>query len=431
MAGNDMSMVPLSFTFSDDLVELVKENKVPMSRIDDAVRRILRVKFQLGLFDNAMPDPTLRANFGKAEYPAAALQAARESLVLLQNKNNILPFSKDQKILVTGPTADSMISLNNGWTYVWQGSEPSLYPKDKPTVQAAIAEKLGGGNVTFVPGTRIVRKAGSPSNSNPTNIDQEVDIPAAVNAAKNADAVVLCLGEGSYTEHPGNIADLTLPDIQLKLADAIIATGKPVVLVLVEGRPRVISRIADKVGGILAAFNPGNEGGRAIADVLFGDYNPDGKLPITYPRSPGYFPTYDVPRYERVSGNDVMFSPQFEFGSGLSYTTFAYSDLLLSARSIGVSDKLNVSFKITNTGKRAGNETAILFLRDEIASMTPPGKRVKRFAKVRLEPGQSKTLTFSLAREDLEFVSFDNRPIAEPGDFTIMVGGLSAVFTLK
>ncbi|MEK7855332.1 MAG: glycoside hydrolase family 3 N-terminal domain-containing protein [Acidobacteriota bacterium] len=431
LAGNDMSMVPLSFTFSDDLIELVKENKVPMSRIDDVVRRILRVKFQLGLFDNAMPDPSLRANFGTAEYPAAALQAARESLVLVQNKNNILPFSKEQKILVTGPTADSMISLSNSWTYVWQGSEPSLYPKDKPTVQAAIAEKLGGGNVTFVPGTRIVRKAGSPSNSNPTNIDQEVDIPAAVNGAKNADAVVLCLGEGSYTEHPGNIADLTLPDIQLKLAEAIIATGKPVVLVLVEGRPRVISRIADKVGGILAAFNPGNEGGRAIADVLFGDYNPDGKLPITYPRSPGYFPTYDVPRYERVSGNDVMFSPQFEFGSGLSYTTFTYSDLKLSAGSIGMSDKLNVSFKITNTGKRAGNETAILFLRDEVASLTPPGKRLKRFAKVRLEPGRSKTVIFTLGLEDFEFINFDNKPIAEPGDFTIMVGGLSAVFTLR
>ncbi len=431
MAGNDVSMVPLSFSFSDHLVDLVKEKTVPMSRIDDAVRRILSVKFQLGLFDNAMPDPSLRSNFGRAEYPATALQAARESIVLLQNRNNILPLSKDKKILVTGPTADSLISLNNGWTYVWQGSEPSLYPRDKLTVRAAIAEKLGRGKVTFVQGTRIVRRPGSPSNSNPTNIDQEVDIPAAVNAAKDADAVVLCLGEGSYTEHPGNIADLTLPEVQLKLAEAIIATGKPVVLVLVEGRPRVVSRIADKVDAVVAAFNPGNEGGRAIADVVFGDYNPDGKLPVTYPRSAGYFPTYDMPRYERVSGGDAAFSPQWEFGTGLSYTTFEYSDLRLSSGSITRPDVLTVSFTITNTGRRAGKETVILYLRDEVAAVTPPAKRVRRFAKVHLDPGEMKNVTFIVGLEDLEYTGLDNRRVAEPGEFTVLVGGLSAKFTLK
>jgi beta-glucosidase len=268
MAGIDMSMVPLSYTFSDHLIELVNEKKVPMSRIDDAVRRILRVKFDLGLFENAMPDESLRANVGRPEYEDAALRAARESIILLQNKNNSLPLAKDKKVLLTGPTADSLISLNNGWTYVWQGSEPGLYPKNKPTVQAAIAEKLGGANVTFVPGTKIVRRAGSPSNNNPTNIDEEVDIPAAVRAARSADAVVLCLGEGSYTEHPGNISDLTLPDLQLALAEQIIATGKPVILVLVQGRPRLINKIVDRVDGIVLAMNPGNEGGRAIADNL-------------------------------------------------------------------------------------------------------------------------------------------------------------------
>ncbi len=431
LAGNDMSMVPLSYSFSDHLIELVKEKKVPMSRIDDAVRRILRVKFELGLFENAMPDASLRANFGRSEYPVAALQAARESITLLQNKNNILPLAKDKKILVTGPTADSMISLNNGWTYVWQGSEPSLFPKDKPTIQAAIAEKLGSGNVTYVPGTRIVRKAGSPSNSNPTNIDQEVDIPAAVAAARQADTVVLCLGEGSYTEHPGNIDNLTLPEPQLKLAEAIIATGKPVVLVLSQGRPRVIRRIADKVAGILVSFNPGNEGGRAFADVIFGDYSPDGKLPITYPRSPGYFPTYDTQRFERVSGTDLAFQPQFEFGTGLSYTTFAYSDLRLSAKSIRISDELTVSFRVTNTGKRAGKETAILCLRDEFASITPAAKRVRRFAKVSLGVGESKTISFKINREDLQFINTDNKPTVEPGDFTILVGNLTDTFKLN
>jgi len=341
-----------------------------------------------------------------------------------------LPLGKDKKILVTGPTADSLISLNNGWTYVWQGSEPSLFPKDKSTVQAAIAEKLGGDKVTFVPGTRIVRKAGTPSNNNPTNIDEEVDIPAAVAAAKNADSVVLCLGEGSYTEHPGNIEDLTLPEIQLKLAEAIIATGRPVVIVLVEGRPRVISRIADKVDGILMAYNPGNDGGRAIADVLFGDYNPDGKLPITYPRSPGYFPTYDTQPFGKFPAGSP-FSPQFEFGHGLSFTTFKYEDLKLSAISIGSGEKLNVSFKITNIGKLAGKETAILYVRDEVASITPPAKRVKRFAKVSLEPGEIRILSFTLDRRDLEFIDATNKPVAEPGEFTVLVGGLSDTFRLN
>jgi len=429
MAGIDMSMVPLSYSFSDNLIELVKEKKVPMSRIDDAVRRILRVKFELGLFDNAMPDPSLRANFGKAEYADTALQAARESITLLQNKNNILPLVKDKKILVTGPTADSLISLNNGWTYVWQGSEPSLYPTDKPTIQAAIKEKLGG-NVTYVPGTRIVRKAGTKSNNNPTNIDEEVDIPAAVAAAKAVDTVVLCLGEGSYTEHPGNIDDLTLPETQIRLAEAMIATGKHVVLVLAEGRPRVISRIADRVDAVLMAYNPGNEGGRAIADVIFGDYNPGGKLPITYPRTPGYFPTYDAQTFGKIDAG-AMFSSQWEFGHGLSYTTFEYSDLKLSARSIGANDTITATFRIKNTGKRAGKETAILYLRDEVASITPAGKRVKRFEKVSLEPGETKTVKVTLRHEDLQFINLDNKPVAEPGEFTIIVGGLSHTFTLK
>jgi beta-glucosidase len=429
MAGIDMSMVPLSYSFSDYLIELVKEKKVPMSRIDDAVRRILRVKFENGLFENAMPDASLRANFATPEYPAVALQAARESITLLQNKNNILPLGKDKKILVTGPTADSLISLNNGWTYVWQGSEPSLYPKDRLTVQAAIAQKLGGGKVSFVPGTRIVRKAGTPSNNNPTNIDEEIDISAAVAAARTADTVVLCLGEGSYTEHPGNIDDLTLPEIQLKLAEAIIATGKPVVVVLVEGRPRVI-RIADRVDGIVAAFNPGNEGGLAIADVLFGDYNPNGKLPITYPRSPGYFPPYDTQPFGRFPAGSP-FSPQFEFGHGLSYTIFQYSDLKLSSDSMAKGGTIAATVRVANTGRLDGKETVIMFVRDEVASLTPAAKRVRRFAKIDLRAGESKTLAFTLRPGDLSYVGLDNKPVIEPGEFTVMIGGQAAKFTLR
>lgn len=427
LAGNDMSMVPLSFSFSDHLVELVKEKKVPMSRIDDAVRRILRVKFELGLFENAGPDPSLSSNFGRAEYASMALTAARDSIVLLKNRNSLLPLTKNQKVLVTGPTADSMISLNNGWTYVWQGSEPTLYPADKPTIRRAITEKLGAENVTFVQGTRIVRRAGSPSNSTPTNIDEEVDIAAAAAAARNADAVVLCLGEGSYTEHPGNIADLTLPAMQLKLAEAVIAAGKPVVLVMVQGRPRIIRQISDRVDAIAVAFNPGNEGGRAIADVLFGDHNPSGKLPVTYPRFPGYMPTYDFPRFERVTGGEA-FAPEFEFGHGLSYTSFVYSDLTAKPQPNGTVD---ISITVKNSGSRAGNETVILFVRDEVASITPAAKRVRRFAKVVFDPGEQKTVRFTLDRTDLSFYDANAKLKFEAGEFTAMAGSLTAKFNLK
>ena len=284
-----------------------------------------------------------------------------------------------------------MISLNNGWTYVWQGSEPSLYPKDKPTIQKAIEAKVGAASFRFVPGTRLIRRAGSPSNSSPTDIDEEVDIAAAVEAAKASDVVVLCLGEGSYTEHPGSIADLTLPEMQLQFAERLIATGKPVVLVLSQGRPRVISRIADKVAGIVLAFDPGNEGGSAFADVLFGDYNPNGKLPVTYPRSPGYLTTYDANAFDRVMDARKLptFRPQFEFGYGLSYTSFAYSDLKLSSDRLSKNGNLNVSVTVTNTGKRSGKETVILYVRDEVATLTPAAKRVRSFAKVDLAEGES------------------------------------------
>lgn len=433
MAGIDMSMVPLSYSFSDNLIALVKEKKVPMSRIDDAVRRILRVKFELGLFDNAMPDKSLLLNFGKAEYAGASLEAARESIVLLKNENNILPLAKNRKVLVTGATSDSLISLNNGWTYVWQGSEPALYPKDKPTIQRAIEEKIGGKNFTFVQGTRIIRRPNSPSNSNPTDIDEEVDIKKAVDEAKDSDVVVLCLGEGSYTEHPGSISDLSLPETQLKFAEAIIATGKPVILVLAEGRPRVISRIADKVQGILLALNPGNEGGRAVADVLFGDYNPNGKLPFTYPRTSGFHMTYDQPVFENLTRDFKRspFYPQFEFGFGLSYTNYQYSNLRVSPQTIPMNGEITINVDVKNTGNRAGKETIILYLRDEVASTTPARKRVKRFAKIYLEAGQSKTLTFKLNREDFSFINTDNKQTVEAGDFTVMIGELNGKFTLR
>jgi beta-glucosidase len=431
MAGIDMSMVPLDYSFADNLIALAKEGAVPQSRIDEAVRRILKVKYELGLFENPNPNAALKSKIGLAESRQASLQAARESMTLLKNTSDLLPLAKNRKVLVTGPTADSLLSLNNGWSYVWQGSEESLYPKDRPTIRRAIEAKVGAANVTYVPGTKITRRAGSPSNGTPTNIESEVDIPAAVRAARDADVVLLCLGEGSYTETPGNIPDLTLGEPQLKLAEAIEATGKPVVLVLVEGRPRIINRIVDKAGAVLMAYNPGNEGGQAIADVLFGDFNPSGKLPFTYPRTPNGLLTYDHKAFETERFDNAGFTPQFEFGSGLSYTTFTYGDLRLNKKTIAGNEDVSVSVTVKNSGKRAGKEVVQLYLSDLVASLSPPGIRLKRFAKVYLDPGQTRTLTFKLRPDDLSFIDANNKRVVEPGEFEVAIAGLKDRFILK
>lgn len=430
MAGVDMSMVPSDYSFADLLVALVKEGAVPQARIDEAVRRILRVKFELGLFDNSMPDANLKSKIGLKESRQVALQAARESITLLKNTGDLLPLSKNKRVLVTGPTADSMISLNNGWSYVWQGSEPSLYPRDRPTIRQAIENKIGSSSITYVPGTSITRRTGSPSNSTPTNIEQEVDIPAAVEAARQSDVVVLCLGEGSYCETPGSIPDLTIGEPQIRLAKAIAAIRKPMIIVLVEGRPRLINSIADSAGAIVMAYNPSNEGGQAIADVLFGDVNPSGKLPFTYPRATNGLITYDHRPFE-TEGDHAAIRPQFEFGFGLSYTTFSYRDLRLSRKTISGNEDLRLSVTVSNTGRRAGSEVVQLYLSDLVASISPPGKRLKRFAKIELQPGEQRTVNFTLRRDDLSFIGSDNKPVVEPGDFEVMIGGLKERFTLK
>jgi len=433
MAGIDMSMVPLDYSFADHLLALVKEGAVPQSRIDEAVRRILRVKFELGLFEKPTFDPAMKTKFATPESRQVSLDAARESLTLLKNADNILPLAKNAKVLVTGPTADSLISMNNGWSYVWQGSEESLYPKDRHTIRQAIEAKIGTANVTYVPGTRIFRKPNTTSNNNPTDQEEEVDIPAAVRAAQNVDVVILALGEGSYCETPGNITDLTLGAPQLKLAEAILATGKPVVLVLVEGRPRIINRIADDMKAVLMAYNPSNEGGTAVADVLFGDINPSGKLPYTYPRTPNGLITYDHKSFEteNTAFGNMAFKPQFAFGEGLSYTTFAYSDLRVDKQTISGNEELTISVTVANSGRRAGKEAVLVYVSDLVATLSPPNKRLRRFAKVNLEPGQNRTLTFKLRREDLSFIGPDNKPIAEPGEFTVTIGGLTQRFILK
>jgi len=377
-----------------------------------------------------MPRAAWKSHIGLPESRQVSLEAAQESLTLLKNANDLLPLSKNRRVLITGPTADSLISLNNAWTYVWQGSEPSLYPKDRPTIRRAIETKLGAANVTYAPGTSITRRPASPSNSTPTNVEQEVDIPAAVAAAQSADVVILCLGEGSYCETPGSITDLTLGEPQLKLAEAIEATGKPIVIVLVEGRPRIINRIVDRAGAILMAYNPGNEGGQAIADALFGDVNPSGKLPFTYPRAVNGLINYDARAFE-TEGENAAVRPQFEFGYGLSYTNFTYSNLRLGKQTISAGEEVPVSITVTNAGHRAGKEVVQLYVSDLVASIAPAGKRLKRFAKVSLLPDESRTLNFQLRREDLSFISSENKPVVEPGDFEVTVGGLKSKFTLR
>ncbi len=335
LAGIDMSMVPSDYSFSNLLLELAQEGKVPGTRIDEAVRRILTVKYQLGLFDDPLRGINSKTVIGSPESRQVSLEAAREAITLLKNENHALPLAKTAHVLVTGPDADSLIPLNNGWSYTWQGDRASMYPKDRATILKAIQEKIGAANVTYVPGTTY---------------NKEVDFAKAAEAASKADAVVICLGEWAYAETPGNIPDLTLPDAQLYLALKIMETKKPVILVLTEGRPRVISRIADPAKAIVMAYNPSNEGGQAIADVLFGDVNPSGKLPITYPRSTNRLLTYDHKVFEGEDWGEgkAAAAPQFEFGAGLSYTNFSYSDLHVAPATASGSQTVRVDVTVKN-----------------------------------------------------------------------------------
>jgi len=416
MAGVDMSMVPSDYSFSDLLLQLVNENKVPVSRIDEAVRRVLMFKYELGLFDDPMRGANSNVVVGSPESRKAALESAHESITLLKNDKQTLPLAKTAHVLVVGPNADSLIPLDNGWSYTWQGDKASTYPTDYPTIRKAIEEKIGAANVTFAAGSTY---------------DRDADSDKAAAAAANVDAVVLCLGEWAYAETPGNIRDMDLPEAQIHLAEKMYNAGKPVIVVLTEGRPRVIHSIVDKAGAIVMAYNPGNEGGQAIADVLFGDTNPSGKLPVTYPRWPNRLYTYDHKLFEgeewNVSPEDL---PQFPFGFGLSYTTFEYSDLQVTPSGSG-DQKIQVSVTVKNTGSRSGKEVVELFIGQQAASITPPLKRLRRFAKISLQPGETHRCAFELNRDDLSFIGADNKKTVEPGKFRVMVGSLTGNFEWK
>ena len=414
MAGVDMSMVPYDFSFYNYLLELVKEGAVPMWRIDEAVSRILAVKMQVGLFDNPYPNKELLKEFAKEEFTAINLNAARESIILTKNENNILPLSKTTKVLVTGPTANMLSVLNGGWTITWQGNEESLYPAEKNTVLEAIQNKVGSKNVNYVEGC---------------SFDKDINTNKAVTEAKNSDVVIICLGEAAYCETPGSIFDLNLNKAQLDLANKIMETGKPVILIMLEGRPRVITDITQKAKGILIGFLPGMEGGNAIADVLFGDVNPSGKLPVTYPKTPNGITLYDYKPIEKFDGND--YNPLWPFGYGLSFTTFEYSNLKISSQEITENEELTVKIDVKNTGKMAGKEVVQLYLTDMYGSVTRPNKQLKGFEKVLLNPGEVKTVEFKLNKQHLSFIGLENKRIVEPGDFVITIENHTANFGLK
>ena len=422
LAGIDMSMVPLDYRFSDLLLQLVQEGQVPEARINEAVRRILTLKYQLGLFSDPLRGSEASTKLATPESRQASLTAAQESITLLKNENRTLPLAKSARVLVTGPDAGSLIPLNNGWSYTWQGNKASAYPtQGYATIVDAIRQKIGADHVTYVPGA---------------SYDKETDIAQATEAATaaNVDAIVVCLGEWAYAETPGNIADLALPDAQIHLAQKMIESGKPVILVLTEGRPRLIRPIADSTRAIVMAYNPGNEGGQAIADILFGDVNPSGKLPITYPRYANMLFTYDHKALEGdYEENAALFAPQFEFGYGLSYTNFAYSDLqvMMTPGVTSGDQRIQVEVTVKNTGDRAGKEVLELFADEQAASITPPLKRLKRFAKILLQPGESTRYVFSLHKEDLSFINAENKSVIEPGLFDVQIGGLKQTFAWK
>lgn len=413
-AGVDMSMVPYDYTFFTYLVELVKEGKVSMARINEAVHRILKVKYELGLFERPVGNPADYPKFGSEEYRMASVQAANEAITLLKNNSNVLPLKKSMKVLVTGPTANTMRSLDGGWSYTWQGDESDKFAANKNTILEAIQQKIGKNNVSYEAGAAF---------------DSLQNIDEAVNAAKKADVVVLCLGELSYTENVGNIEDLNLPPAQIQLAQALGKTGKPVILVLAEGRPRIVTDAEKLSAATLMAYLPGNEGGDAIASILFGDVNPSGKLPITYPRFPNALNNYYRKNLENGNPDDKHgYNPLYEFGTGLSYTTFSYNNLHISKPELKDNETLTVTVDVKNTGQVEGKESVLLYTSQQYASIAPDTKRLRAYDKISLKPGETKTVSFKITPKDLAFVNDISKTVTEAGEFKIMVGDQTQSF---
>ena len=421
-AGIDMSMDPYDWKFCTLLKELVEEGEVPMSRIDDAVRRVLRLKYRLNLFEKPYYDLKDFPLFGSAEHAAAALKAAEESLVLLKNTDGILPLAKGKKILLTGPNANSMRSLNGGWSYTWQGSNAEDCSEPYNTILEAFTNKFGAENIIYEAGVTYNEKGNWWDENAP-------EIEKAVAAAAQADYIVACIGENSYCETPGNLTDLTLSENQRNLVKALAKTGKPIILVLNEGRPRIIADIEPLSKAVVNVMLPGNYGGDALANLVAGDSNFSGKMPYTYPKEINSLITYDYKPCEHIGKQmegaynyDAVVNVQWAFGYGLSYTTFAYSNLKVDKTSFTADDVLTFIVDVKNTGNRVGKESVLLFSSDLVASLTPDNRRLRAFDKVELQPGETKTVTLKVKGSDLAFVGYDGKWILEEGDFRMQVG---------
>ncbi len=424
-AGIDMIMEPYSCDACGYLVELVKEGKIPMSRIDDACRRVLRMKYRLDLFKNPTQKLKNYPKFGGEEFAKLALEGATESMMLLKNEGNILPLQHGKKILLTGPNANQMRCLNGGWSYTWQGHRADEFAGKYNTIYEAFCNEYGKENVILNQGVTYNEKGKYWEENEP-------QIQEAVAAAKDADVIVACIGENSYTETPGNLTDLWLSENQRNLVKALAQTGKPVILVLNEGRPRLIADIEPLAQGIINILIPGNMGGDALANLVSGKANFSGKMPYTYPKEINSLANYDFKKSEEVGTMEGAYdynakiTQQWGFGYGLSYTSYKYSNLKVSQSDFRHGDIIKVSVDVKNTGKVAGKESVLLFSSDLIASIVPDGRRLRAFDKVELQPGETKTVTFELKADDLAFVGWNGKWRLEEGDFKLMIADQSA-----
>lgn len=424
-AGIDMIMEPYSSDACGYLVELVKEGKIPMSRIDDACRRVLRMKYRLDLFKNPTQKLKNYPKFGGEEFAKLALEGATESMVLLKNEGNILPLQHGKKILLTGPNANQMRCLDGGWSYTWQGHRADEFAGKYNTIYEAFCNEYGKENVILNQGVTYNEKGKYWEENEP-------QIQEAVTAAKDADVIVACIGENSYTETPGNLTDLWLSENQRNLVKALAQTGKPVILVLNEGRPRLIADIEPLAQGIINILIPGNMGGDALANLVSGKSNFSGKMPYTYPKEINSLANYDFKKSEEVGTMEGAYdynakiTQQWGFGYGLSYTSYKYSNLKVSQSDFRHGDIIKVSVDVKNTGKVAGKESVLLFSSDLIASVVPDGRRLRAFDKVELQPGETKTVTFELKADDLAFVGWNGKWRLEEGDFKLMIADQSA-----
>ncbi len=424
-AGIDMIMEPYSCDACGYLVELVKEGKIPMSRIDDACRRVLRMKYRLDLFKNPTQKLKNYPKFGGEEFAKLALEGATESMVLLKNEGNILPLQHGKKILLTGPNANQMRCLDGGWSYTWQGHRTDEFAGKYNTIYEAFCNEYGKENVILNQGVTY-NETGKYWEEN------EPQIQGAVDAAKDADIIVACIGENSYTETPGNLTDLWLSENQRNLVKALAQTGKPVILVLNEGRPRLIADIEPLAQGIIDILIPGNMGGDALANLVSGKSNFSGKMPYTYPKEINSLANYDFKKSEEVGTMEGAYdynakiTQQWGFGHGLSYTSYQYSNLKISKSDFRHGDIIKVSVDVKNTGKVAGKESVLMFSSDLVASMVPDGRRLRAFDKIELQPGETKSVTFNLNADDLAFVGYDGKWVLEEGDFKLMIADQSA-----